>query len=92
MMKVEILGGSVEEDEILYCGHSYDQKFSSLQTISRIYIIPAVCIFGIFANVTNIYVFSHKKVQHWKKNKWSNISNNKDYCYSVLITMIIDKM
>ncbi|VDN86521.1 unnamed protein product [Brugia pahangi] len=51
-MKKEALGKS-EENEILYCGHSYNQKFSPLQTVSKIYIIPAICIFGIIANIYN---------------------------------------
>nr|CDP96575.1 BMA-FRPR-15 [Brugia malayi] len=68
-MKKEALGES-EENEILYCGHSYNQKFSPLQTVSRIYIIPAICIFGIIANVVNICIFSHKKMYNQLINRF----------------------
>uniref|UniRef100_A0A1I8EZ80 G_PROTEIN_RECEP_F1_2 domain-containing protein n=1 Tax=Wuchereria bancrofti TaxID=6293 RepID=A0A1I8EZ80_WUCBA len=68
-MKKEALGEN-EENEILYCGHSYDQKFSPLQTVSRIYIIPTICIFGIIANVANICIFSHKKMHNQLINRF----------------------
>lgn len=52
----------VNDANLKPCHHSNELTFSPMQATFRIYIIPSMCFFGIFANLINICVFGHKQV------------------------------
>ncbi|VDN56079.1 unnamed protein product [Dracunculus medinensis] len=52
----------VNDANLKPCHHSNELTFSPMQATFRIYIIPSMCFFGIFANLINICVFGHKQM------------------------------
>ncbi|GMR59481.1 hypothetical protein PMAYCL1PPCAC_29676, partial [Pristionchus mayeri] len=44
------------------------QSFTPVQMIFRVYLLPIVSLFGLFANVINIRVFSHQKMRNQPVN------------------------
>lgn len=44
------------------CRHTQELTFTPFQVAFRVYVLPLTCCLGLLANITNAYVFSHKKV------------------------------